>query len=169
MPWPIISQLVESSVFLWSTFWRNGSSCYWKRYKVTTCFFRMFFNGSQHRRHSCGRCHFTYRLLDKFLTKTIMAFLSSPRQMAGWYLKSGHDRFLSDIFLFIIYRPLHRLTVCYWSSVYISEARSSCMYITRKGPICISDPASQKTPTFSYLDQPVSNVQENNCFPKRRL
>jgi len=74
-------------------------------------FFRMFFNGSQHLRHSCGRCHFTYRLLDEFLTKTVMAVLSSPRKMSGWYLKSSHDRVLSDTFLFIIYWPIHRLTV----------------------------------------------------------
>jgi len=39
MPWPITSQLVASFFFLWSTFWRNSSSRYWKRYKVTTCFF----------------------------------------------------------------------------------------------------------------------------------
>jgi hypothetical protein len=42
VPWPTISQLVESSVCLWSTCWHNGSSCYWKLYKVTTCFAERF-------------------------------------------------------------------------------------------------------------------------------
>jgi hypothetical protein len=170
MPWPIIYQLVESSICLRSTCWRNGISCYGKRYKHSNHMFcRILFNGSQNRCHSRGRRHFTYCLRDKFLTNTHMAFLNSPRQTSGWYLKSGHKRLLSDTYLFIKNWQFHRLTVYCWSLLYIFEARSSCTYITRNGPIYISDPTSQKTPTFSYKDQPVNYVQENNSFPKRRL